>query len=189
MDGDIIDLQAHRAGEDAHFSVFGGEGVGARFALPAWRAASLVGANRAAVLRRFRPEEPPGPRLTLGAPQDLGASAAASEPLEPYFVLDMGAPSTRMDFAPLTVPPGLNPPQVVHGEDAVVVGLGPLGPWDWFMVLDAPGGSVKELTAEERERVLFFAGECAGLLHVAGVADEDPPEPPEDFSPTGPSVV
>jgi len=175
MSGDIIDLHGRRGREESHFSVYGGEGVKARFALPAWRAASLVGAKRAGILRR--PAPPPlqsaGPVLVRDPASRVADAERVVERTESVFVLDLGAAEVRPDFEGGHIAIGMQPPQVRELGETVVVALGEVAEWDWFLVLDAAGEPLDGLTAEDRERLVFFAGECAGLLHTPGIG---PPE-------------
>jgi hypothetical protein len=156
MDERVIDLLGYLEGKGSgrtHFGVWGGEGVRARFALPAWRAVNLVGASRAGLLYLEDPERSP---TTL-------------------FVLDLGSDEPRTDFSATKLPPPSETPRVLHevpGE--IVIYLCTVGNVPWYLALDGGSWGQRRLGAEQREQLLFFAGECAGLLLHHGVGDDGP---------------
>ena len=155
MDERVIDLRSYLEGKGSgrtHFGVFGGEGVRARFALPTWRAVNLVGASRAALLHV---EELGTPPTTL-------------------FVLDLGSDEPRTDFSHLKLPaPSDGLPVLQEGPEEVVICLCTIGPITWYLALDGGSRGGSPLDGEQREQLLFFAGECAGLLLHHGVGDRE----------------
>jgi hypothetical protein len=151
----IIDIGRFRAGSgmepSSTFSVLGGTGDRARFALPLWRAVILAGGDRGGLLR-----------LT---------SLETSGP-EPSFVLDLAHDPARTGFPPL-------PEEIAAAQEAPTLGYLPEGGVAvflgeeagdrWFLLV--VGGEVGvTLVSRAREDLLFLAGECAGLLFFRGLA-------------------
>jgi hypothetical protein len=180
MDGNIIDLQGYVADRASHFAVWGGEGTRARFALPLWRAVALAKVRRVALLKRpkSQAEALTGPTLVRDERTDALARNIQIEATVPIFVLDLGADEARREYDGSVIPAGIEPPLVLENPDQLVIALGARGSFDWFLILDTPGEKVAELDTQAREQLLFFAGECAGLLEHQGIADEntDPAE-------------
>lgn len=181
MDGNIIDLQGYVADRASHFAVWGGEGTRARFALPLWRAAALAKVRRVGLLKRPRSEEEAltGPTLVLDERTDALARNIQIEATVPIFVLDLGADEARLKYDGSVIPAGIEPPIVLEDQDQFVIALGARGPFDWFLILDTPGENVEELDTLVREQLLFFAGECAGLLEYQGIAEANADLPEE----------
>lgn len=173
MDRNIIDLQGYLADRNSHFAVWGGEGVRARFALPLWRAAALAKVRRVALLKRPRSnnEVPLGPTLVRDARAIASDRSLQIEETAPVFVLDLGAEEARIEYDGAIIPIEVQPPLVLESPETIVVVLGTRGEWDWFLVLDTPGSRLDPLDRHTREQLLFFAGECAGLLEFQGIAD------------------
>lgn len=174
MDGNIIDLQGYLADRASHFAVWGGEGKRARFALPLWRAASLAAARRAVLVKRPRIAEEVVLRPTLVTAEDSQASVRQRQvdETEPVFVLDLGSSTARTDVDGADIPAAVEPPLVLEGPEVIVVALGTKAVFDWFLMLDTPGEGLSPLSSQHREQLLFFAGECAGLLEQEGIAKE-----------------
>ena len=151
-DDDIIDLTPYLEGpasaEEA-FAVFGGSGVGARFALPIWRSIYLLDGDRGAVVA----VQPGGPAL------------------EPIFVLDLKTDPARttFDFGAsdlLERREGtdrvLSPDQ--HGGDWIGVFIGEKeGRFFYAVVAGIKDPKVLD-DAGIRQDFIFLCGECAGLV-------------------------
>ena len=173
MDRNIIDLQGYLADRSSHFAVWGGEGVRARFALPLWRAAALAKVRRVGLLKRPRANN----EVTLGPTLVSDERAAALDrsvqvaETAPVFVLDLGSDEARIDYDGTVVPAEVQPPLAIESKMVIVIALGSKGAHDWFMVLDTPGEPLGPLDSLTREQLLFFAGECAGLLEQQVVAE------------------
>ena len=154
MDERVINLRSYLEGKGSgrtHFGVWGGEGARARFALPTWRAVNLVGASRAALIHVQDPGSPP---TTM-------------------FVLDLGSEEPRTDFSHVNLPPLTDAPPVLQETPGlVVICLCCVGPATWYLALDGGSRGPDRLDREQREQLLFFAGECAGLLLHHGVGDQ-----------------
>ena len=155
MDERVIDLLGYLEGKDSkrtHFGVWGGEGVRARFALPAWRAVNLVGASRAGLLYVEESGTPP----------------------TALFVLDLGSDEPRTDFSDTKLPPPTETPRIIfEGTGEISVYLCSVGPVHWYLVLSGGAWGRNRLDGEQREQLLFFAGECAGLLLHHGVGERE----------------
>ncbi len=174
MDRNIIDLQGYLADRTSHFSVWGGEGAQARFALPLWRAAALAKVRRVGLLKRPQSDQevPLGPTLVKderAANLDRERQIQATAPI---FVLDLGSEEARIEFDASVLPSEVQPPLVLENPDELVIALGDKGEFEWFLILDTPGDAVAPLDAMTREQLLFFAGECAGLLEHLGIAED-----------------
>ena len=149
MDEKIIDINPYlrgfaegRAGKA--FSVWGGDGLRARFALPVWRAIALLEGERGGIVLLPSSEDHPRPFFVL----DLVGEPARSD-------CSLGSRGAlREEEAPAIA---LHP----EGEVAVFLGANQKGSW----YLQVWGGSTeKPLGGKDRETLLFLAGECAGLL-------------------------
>jgi hypothetical protein len=157
MDEGVIDirkyLNSHPGSGTRSFSVWGGEGERARFALPVWRSVFLVGGERGGIYSQ---------RVEGGGK------------ISPFFVLDLGQDTPRTDFsAPLgSILFGKEAPSLLIGEGGKVsVFLGVEGGRRWFLeVIGGEAGAVVE--GKKREELLFLAGECAGLLFFREFADQ-----------------
>ncbi|MGW8266013.1 MAG: hypothetical protein ACWGSQ_06570 [Longimicrobiales bacterium] len=149
MDEGIIDIQKFLnppfvEGGRA-FSVWGGEGERARFALPVWRAVFLMGGNRGGIFQ-----------VAVGRPDSC----------TPFFILDLKQDPARTTFFP---PPAAllaqseAPALSARAGGGILVFLGEERGRKWF--LEVEGGEDRILAAgKRREELLFLAGECAGLL-------------------------
>ena len=155
MTDKIIDISDYkgRLGDEppGGFSVWGGEGDRARFALPVWRAVLLLGGDRGGLIH---------------------ISEGKAEKADPFFILDLGTDPARTEFShPLPAFPGSKeaPELTVLQDGSVVVFLGAEKGKKWFLVVT--GGREGGLPeGRQREDLLFLAGECAGLLFLRGFA-------------------
>jgi len=149
VDEGIIDIQRYlktpRAGGGGAFSVWGGEGERARFALPVWRSVFLLGGERGGIFH-------------------LGVGD--TEPCVPFFVLDLAQDPARTTFRrpPEALCAQQDAPVVsTRGAGGVLVFLGEEAGRRWYLEVD--GGEEKPMAVgRRREELLFLAGECAGLL-------------------------
>jgi len=95
-------------------------------------------------------------------------SEDCGEPVNPYFVLDLGEVEARTSFSSESLVPlrGHKAPSLAaHGEAGVAVFLGSDQGRRWHLLICGPG--VEEpSTPGTREELLFLAGECAGLLVI-----------------------
>jgi hypothetical protein len=157
VDEGIIDIQKYLnpSGKEGGraFSVWGGEGERARFALPVWRAVFLMGGKRGGIFR-------------------VGGSGTGE--CTPFFVLDLREDPARTSFLP---PPASllaqreAPALSNRSGGGVLVFLGEEEGRKWF--LEVEGGEERILaTGKRREELLFLAGECAGLLFFREFAGE-----------------
>ena len=149
MDEKVIDINRYLSGfpegqVGKTFSVWGGDGPRARFALPVWRAITLLQGERGGIVL-----------LPTGG----------DDP-QPLFILDLVREPARIDCSPepLAALLGREAPAVVfdsEGQGAVLLGADEKGSW----YLQVWGGSSgMPLDGKDRETLLFLAGECAGLL-------------------------
>lgn len=156
VDEGVIDirkyLNAAPGSGNRSFSVWGGEGERARFALPVWRSVFLVGGERGGIYFQ---------------------KVDGGEDCIPFFVLDLGEDVPRTSFTPpphTSLTPDQAPTLLVKAEGEVVVFLGMEGDRRWF--LEVVGGTSDEgVSGKKREELLFLAGECAGLLFFREFAD------------------
>ena len=149
MDEKVFDIDRYlsgfpegRAGKT--FSVYGGDGLPARFALPVWRAITLLDGQRGGIVL-LPPSE--------GDPQ-------------PYFILDLVGEPARIDCSPepLGALREREAPAIAFGQEGeVAVLLGGNQKGSWYLQVWG-GRSAKPLDGKDRETLLFLAGECAGLL-------------------------
>ena len=157
-DDQVIDLAAYlrrkeaEAGSDDRttFTLWGGEGERARFALPLWRAAYLLGGRRSALLW-------------------LRKDVAAEEP-EPLIVLDLREDNARLDFTPSSLrglADAAKPGTFASASGGLAVYLGEESDRKWYLVVDDLDG---EIPMRPQNDLLFLAGECAGLLFFRGLA-------------------
>jgi len=149
VDEGIIDIRRYlnppgKEGVRA-FSVWGGEGERARFALPVWRAVFLMGGNRGGIFHV----------------EGRGTGARA-----PFFVLDLKEDPARTSFLP---PPASilaqrNAPAFSsRPSGGILVFLGEEQGRKWFLEVEGDG-EIPPVVGKRREELLFLAGECAGLL-------------------------
>ena len=149
MADDIIHIDRYlgrplKEGSQA-FSVWGGEGERARFALPLWRAIYLLGAIRGGIVWIPGGQDP--------------------EPTT-FFTLDLGKDPARTSFpmAPLDLLQGQDAPAVASTREGdVAVLLGGDGGKRWYLLV-VGGDQGAPVQGKKREDLLFLAGECAGLL-------------------------
>ena len=161
-DDRIIDLAAYLRRKEAEaeeederstFTLWGGEGERARFALPLWRAAYLGSGRRAALLwlRKDVPEEEP----------------------EPLIVLDLREEQARLEFAPSSLE-GLDqaskPGTISTSSGGLAVYLGEDTDRKWYLVVDDVEEPAPDVPGRPQHDLLFLAGECAGLLFFRGLA-------------------
>lgn len=129
-----------------NFSVWGGDGERSRFALPVWRSIYLVGGGRGG--------------LVWEDPHETPAA------LKPFFVLDLGAETARIEFSYDLVADleTAEAPTVMEGSTGIGIFLGAREGRQWYLVLDDWAPTGEALQGGVREDLLFLAGECAGLL-------------------------
>ena len=159
MDKKIIDIDPYLSGlsEGAPgktFSVWGGEGMRARLALPVWRAIRLLGGERGGIV--LLEEGKVDPR--------------------PFFLLDLLAEAARMDCTPdlLDALLGKEAPAMAFGPGGeVAVLLGWNGKSSWYLQVWGRD-SGEPLDGGKREKLLFLAGECAGLLFFRELTEAGP---------------
>jgi hypothetical protein len=156
VDKKVIDIHRYLSGAPEEeggrtFSVWGGEGARARFALPVWRAIILLDGERGGIVQL--PCCGGGPR--------------------PFFLLDLVKEPVRVDCGrtPLEALREEEVPALIFnagGELVVLLGRDEVGAW----FLRVWGGRVKHpLGDRQRESLLFLAGECAGLLFFRELAE------------------
>jgi hypothetical protein len=160
---DIIDLSRYlrlraEADEDDDggvFTLWGGEGERARFALPLWRAAYLFNCRRSALVwvPSGDPDSAPSP-LTL---------------------LDLRSEEARRDFdveGLVGLSRETKPGTMAVGEERLAIFLGEQDAQRWYLVVDDVGEPEEDPYDTERplSDLLFLAGECAGLLFFRGLA-------------------
>ena len=157
MDRGIIDIRrylkaSHGEGRGA-FSVWGGEGERARFALPVWRSVFILGGERGGI---------------------FSLNPARNEECVPFFVLDMGRDPARTTFPrpPETMLAHEEAPAFFSGVGGgVLIFLGEEAGRKWFLGID--GGDDRGVAqGKRREELLFLAGECAGLLFFRDFAGQ-----------------
>ena len=159
-DDDVIDLTRYldrdtvvgaAGAERGSFSVFGGDGDRARFALPVWRSIYLTGSRRGALVWVPRGSE--------------------IDP-EAEFVLDLASDPARTEFSlpDSGAADSCDPPMLLEAAESVAVFLGMRDENNWFLLLDdyGPAGAV---TGYAKGDLLFLAGECAGLLFFRELAE------------------
>jgi len=151
MDDRVIDINEYLAREEEDpgrgtFSLWGSDGGRVRFAMPVWRAISLLSGTRGGVV------------YGLGEVGELRVS--------PYFLLDLEEEPARTECPAEAVRPLLQkapPAMAVTDGSAVAVLLGQEDVRRWFLVV--LGVDAKQpVVGRTREHLLFLAGECAGLL-------------------------
>lgn len=158
-DGQVIDIRQYLAENESApfprvFSVWGGEEGRSWFALPVWRAITLLGGDWGGIVSL--------PGLEV-------ASAPSS-----LFALDLKEEPARVESP-------LHPLPVLFDEEAPAVAVGPesggglavlLGGGAerrWFLrVLGGRSETLPE--GKARETLLFLAGECSGLLFLRELA-------------------
>ena len=149
MDEKVIDINRYLGGfpegrTGMTFSVWGGEGLRARFALPVWRAITLLQGERGGIVLLPPGEDDPQPFFILDLVGEPARIDCSPEPLGT--LMDREAPAISFD---------------PEGEVAVFLGATEKGSW----YLQVWGGSPQRpLDGRDRETLLFLAGECAGLL-------------------------
>lgn len=139
-------------GGEGTFSLVGGEGERARFALPLWRVIYLAEGDRGAI---------------------VGVRSVPS-PQETLVALDLGSDPARTDFRSVRlpeVPDGRRVAMADDGPGGLAVFLGDAGGRRWFMVIDGVKGRNGPLAAKVHEDILFLAGECAALLLFRDLAE------------------
>jgi len=157
VDEGVIDIRKYLGTGPTYggrsFSVWGGEGERARFALPVWRSVFLVGGERGGIY--YQRVEGEGDCV-------------------PFFVLDLGQDTPRTDFSqPLVFDLSEEEAPAVRIKDQgeVMIFLGVEGGRRWFLeVVGGDAGGVR--VGKKREELLFLAGECAGLLFFREFAGE-----------------
>jgi len=161
MANEIIDITRYLKREPAtdlprgSMALWGAEGERSRFALPLWRIIYLAEAERGLILS----SETDGERVP-----------------EPFVVLDLANEPARTEVDAGVVPRFAvdeGPSLIDFEADGLIVFLGSRTGRVWTLLVD--GGSTRKtpLTAGAREDILFLAGECAGLLFLRDLTDED----------------
>ena len=161
MADEIIDITRYLKREPAAdlprgtMSLWGADGERSRFALPLWRLIYLAGADRAVI---------------------SWADVARQDDPHPFVVLDTAADPARRDVDPDMIPPfqaDESPSLVDLEEEGLVVYLGARAGRIWTLLVDGGEGRGEPLPRSAREDILFLAGECAGLLFLRDLADDD----------------
>jgi len=156
MSDGIIDLGEYlrrREGEDERtstFALWGADGERSRFALPLWRSIYLAGGERGGIVWQIDP--------------------AAG--LRPFVVLDLAREPARTEFPAGAVAAlqDVEAPASREAKGALAIHLGERNGKKWFLVILGNPDRMKGLPAQDREDVLFLAGECAGLLFLRDFA-------------------
>ena len=161
MADEIIDITRYLKREPASdlprgtMSLWGADGERSRFALPLWRLIYLAQAERAVI---------------------SWADVARQEDLHPFVVLDIGADPARTEVDSRVVPTfqaDEGPSLVDLDEEGLVVYLGSRAGRVWTLLVDGGDERSEALTRSAREDILFLAGECAGLLFLRDLADDN----------------
>jgi hypothetical protein len=157
MADDIIDLGAFiekRAGNRAPagtMALWGAEGERSRFALPLWRVVHLAGGDRGVIFWRAM----------------LGDTSP-----HPFVVLDVAQEPARLELSSDGADFGDEETQLFdRGGEGLLVRLGTKDDRVWGLLVDGGPGRA-QLSARNREDILFLAGECAGLLFLRAFADD-----------------
>jgi hypothetical protein len=158
MADDIIDLGQFLARRDGSrpptgtMALWGADGERSRFALPLWRVVHLAGADRGVIFWR--------PTSGDAAPR-------------PFVVLDVARDPARLDVSPERTDFGDDESIQLHdrGSGGLLVRLGTKDDKVWGLLADG-GAERSQLSARNREDILFLSGECAGLLFLRAFADE-----------------
>ncbi len=158
MADEIIDLTRYLRREPSaelprgSMTLWGGDGERARFALPLWRLIHLAQGDRGLIVHH---------------------SVSQPQAAEPFVVLDLGSDPARtcvtLDGLPrFATDEG---PLLVDMESGgLAVFLGARAGRLWILLVDG-GSRSTPLAQDVREDLLFFAGECAGLLFPRDLAD------------------
>ena len=158
MSDDIIDLRAflERRAEtrapSGTMALWGADGERSRFALPLWRVVNLAGAERGVIFWR---------------------SSSGDPTATPFVVLDIAHDPARLNVLPGQADFGGDTSTQLfdRGTDGLLVRLGTKDDREWGLLVDGRARR-GELSAREREDILFLSGECAGLLFLRSFADE-----------------
>lgn len=161
MADEIIDITRYLKREPASdlprgtMSLWGADGERSRFALPLWRIIYLARGERAVI---------------------SWSHEADQRRLFPFVVLDIGSDPARKEVDPSGIPkfdPDEGPSLIDFEDEGLVVYLGSRAGRIWTLLVDGGSDRVDPLARAEREDVLFLAGECAGLLFLKDLAEED----------------
>lgn len=161
MADEIIDITRYLKREPASdlprgtMSLWGADGERSRFALPLWRLIYLARAERAVI---------------------SWADVARQEDVHPFVVLDTGADPARRDVDAGRIPrfqADEGPSLVDLDADGLVVYLGSRAGRVWTLLVDGGEERGEPLARAAREDILFLSGECAGLLFLRDLADDD----------------
>lgn len=165
MADEIIDLTRYLKREPAadlprgSMTLWGADGERSRFALPLWRIIHLSRGDRGMILQ-----------APVSRPRDATA----------FVVLDLGSDPARTDIDPSRLPrfgPDEGPSLLDLGPDGLSVFLGSHAGSIWTLWVDGVDARDGLLPTPVREDVLFLAGECAGLLFLRDLAEEDDDAP------------
>lgn len=159
MSDGIIDLQDYLRSRDgagppaSTFALFGADGERSRFALPLWRAIYLASGERGGIVWQ----------------------STAGGRLHPVVVLDLAKDPPRAEFPwPESLDPGDRVPAMLRSPGGgAAVYLGEERERRWYLLIERADGQVALPTGQEREDIMFLAGECAGLLFLRGLAGDD----------------
>ena len=157
VDDHVIDIrryldQSPGSQDEGAFAVWGGGEERSRFALPLWRAIYLVGGDWGGIVSLSKEDDADG--------------------IRPLFILDL-----KQDPARTHGPTGS--PHQLRGEEAPALACSEdqelavlLGEDDerWWFLQVVGGASGATLEGKCREKLLFLAGECAGLLFFRELA-------------------
>jgi len=158
MSDDIINLteflerRAEARAPTGTMALWGAEGERSRFALPLWRVVHIVGAERGIIYWQ---------------------NTSGDTRPRPFIVLDVARDPARLEISGAQVAVGDDDSSLLvdRGEQGVVVRLGVKDERSWGLLADGRKGA-GELSARNREDILFLSGECAGLLFLRSFADE-----------------
>ncbi|MGD2044846.1 MAG: hypothetical protein PVJ80_01145 [Gemmatimonadota bacterium] len=158
MADDIIDLGQFLARREGSrppagtMALWGADGERSRFALPLWRVVHLASADRGVIF--WRP--------------------AAGDPTpRPFVVLDVAQDPARLELSAERTAFSEDESIQLYdrASDGLLIRLGTKDDKVWGLLADGGAGR-GELSARNREDILFLSGECAGLLFLRAFADE-----------------
>lgn len=150
--GEFIERRSGRAAPAGTMALWGADGERSRFALPLWRVVHLADADRGVIFWRAESGDPTP---------------------HPFVVLDLAQEPARLDVPVERADFGDDDSTQLHDrpDAGVLVRLGTKDDRVWGLLADGGTGRA-ELTARNREDILFLSGECAGLLFLRSFADQ-----------------
>lgn len=134
--------------------LWGVDGDRSRFALPLWRVVHLAGADRGVIAWR---------------------NASGDRRPRPFVVVDLASDPARLGLGGLPVErceAGDRPTLHDLAPDGLVIYLGARDERIWCLFTDGGQARPGPLDPNNREDIMFLAGECAGLLFLRDFADE-----------------